>query len=334
MSILVTGGNGLIGANIVRILAEVHDDEVVIVDASPDLAEHSVLTEVADKVKYVQGSVTDLALLLRTIKDHGVTEAVHGAAIIAGAAARRPSEALEVNILGTVNMLEAARIVGLRRVVALSSSAVMGDPEDLNTPRREDDIMLPAVGIYPISKLTCELLVNTYRSLYDVDAAIVRPRSVYGPGRWSVHHPMPVPQVIHAVQRGEDVIRPSGSDTKFDLTYVKDEANGIISLLKFDKALPHAVYNISAGRNVSMGEVFEVLRGLRPDVTIEVGPGLWEGVLPTGRQRDASYHSSQRPPQDVSRIREDIGFAPTWPVERAVPDYLTWLDGGVYGSAA
>ncbi len=155
MSVLVTGGNGLIGANIVRILTEIHGDDVVIVDASPDLAEHSVLTDVADRVKYVQGSVTDLAFLLRVIKEHKVTDVVHGAAIIAGAAARRPTEALEVNILGTVNVLEASRIEGLRRVVAISSSAVMGDPEDLNTPRKEDDSMLPAVGIDPISKLTC-----------------------------------------------------------------------------------------------------------------------------------------------------------------------------------
>jgi nucleoside-diphosphate-sugar epimerase len=193
--------------------------------------------------------------------------------------------------------------------------------------------MLPAVGIYPITKLTCELLVNTYRELYGIDAAIVRPRSVYGPGRWSVHHPMPVPAVIQAVARGESVVKPTGSDTRFDLTYVKDEANGIIAALRHPERLANHVYNISFGRNVSMSEVFEVLRKERPKVKIEVGPGLWEGVLPTGRQRDASYHSSQRPPQDVSRAKADFGFEPVWPVERAIPDYLDWLAGDGYGPA-
>lgn len=333
MSVLVTGGNGLIGSNVARILAEDHGEEVVILDAAPDVAGRSILSDVGQRIRYVQGSVTDLSMILRIVKDHDVTSIVHSAAIIAGAAARRPAEALEVNILGTVNVLEAVRIAGLRRAVAMSSSAVMGDPEDLETPRQEEDIMLPAVGIYPISKLTCELLVNTYRELYGVDAAIIRPRSVYGPGRWSTHHPMPVPQVIQAVARGEAVVKPTGSDTKFDLTYVKDEANGVIRALQIEKPLPHAVYNISFGRNVSMSEVFEVLRELRPDVRIDVGPGLWEGVLPTGRQRDATYRSSQRPPQDVNRAREDFGYSPVWPVERAVPDYLRWLEEGSYGSS-
>lgn len=330
MTVLVTGGTGLIGSNVARLLATAHDTDVVVLDRLASPPEGSVLADVADRVPFVAGTVTDLSFLIRTIKEFEVDRVVHSAALIAGTASARPIEALEVNVLGTANVLEAARICGLRRVIALSSSAVMGAPTDLETPRTEEAIVLPATGIYPLSKLALEHLVHTYREIYGVDAAAIRPRSVYGPGPWSVNHPMPVPRVIHAVVRGEDVVKPTGADTRFDLTYVKDEAEGIIRALFHEGQLNHHVYNISYGRNVSMGAVLEILRPLFPDVRIEVGPGLWDGVLPSGAQKDGVYRSSQRPCQDVTRAREDFGYEPVWPVERAVPDYVRWLTDGTY----
>lgn len=333
MAVLVTGGTGLIGSNVARLLVVEHGQDVVVIDRLGDAPTGSVISDLKDRVTYVQGTVTDLSLLLRTIQQHKVEYVVHSAAIVAGAASARPIEALETNIVGTGLVLEAARIAGLRRVIALSSSAVMGSPEDLVTPRAEDDIVMPPTGLYPMSKLACEHLVHTYRQIYGVDTAIIRPRSVYGPGPWSIHHGMPVPRAIQAVVNGEPLTRATGADTSFDLTYVKDEANGIIGALLHDGPLHHYVYNVSQGKNVSMGQVFEVLRQLFPSATIDVGPGLWEGILARGEQKDATYRSSQRPPQDISRASADFGYRPEWPVERAVPDYVRWLQEGSYGSA-
>jgi nucleoside-diphosphate-sugar epimerase len=330
MAVLVTGGTGLIGANVVRRLVAEGDD-VVVLDRVPPNDARSPLTELGDKVTYVIGTVSDLAMVLNTIKKYRVTDVIHMAALVAATASARPIEALEVNIIGTGNLLEAARILDLRRVIVLSSSGVMGAPDDLVTPRREEDIVLPATGIYPVSKLTAELLTHTYRQLYGVDAAAVRPRTVYGPGIPRNDHPVPVGVVVEAACRGEDVIYPSGSDTQFDLTYVKDEANGIVRALKHDGPLPHYVYNISYGQNVKMAVVLDAVRELFPNLKVSVGPGLWPGVLASGTQTDLTYRSSQRPPQDITKARTDFGFEPVWPVARAIPDYVRWVQEGIYG---
>jgi UDP-glucose 4-epimerase len=333
MAILVTGGTGFIGSNVARILVTRHDVEVVVLDVRGRPSDPgSPVTELGDRIKYVVGSVTDLALLMHVIKDHHVDAVVNGAALLGQAAAMRPLEALAINVIGTANVLEAARIHGLRRVVQVSSSAVMGAPEDLSKPRREEEIVIPLTGIYPLSKFADEQLVNTYRQLYGVDAVAVRPRTVYGPGAYP-GTPTPVKNLVEAACRGEDIVRESGSDTQFELSYVKDIAQGIIKALHLPDQPPYHVYNLSYGQNVKLSAVVETLRELFPDLRIEVGSGLWEGVAAAGGQRDLVYRSLQRPPQDISRARSDLGYAPAWPVARAIPDYVRWLKEQAYGLA-
>ena len=309
MSTLVTGGTGLIGLNVVRRLIADGND-VVVLDRMPPPAESSPISDVADRVKYISGSVTDLAFVLNTVKENDVRDVIHMAAIQTTTASLHPIEALQVNVMGTANIFEAARITDLRRVVVMSSSAVMGAPDDLVTPRREDQIVLPATGIYPLSKLTIEQLTHTYRALYGVDATSIRPRTVYGPGTPHFDHPVPVGLVVEAACRGEDIIRETGSDTQFDLTYVKDEAQGIVKALKSEKPLTHHVYNVSFGTNVSMGSVVGILRGIFPDQKIEIGPGLWAAcsarankrVSPTGA-RSVPRRTSPEPGQTSDTTR-------------------------------
>jgi nucleoside-diphosphate-sugar epimerase len=80
-----------------------------------------------------------------------------------------------------------------------------------------------------------------------------------------------------------------------------------------------------------MGSVVEILQGIFPDQKIEIGPGLWAGVLSKGKQEGLTYRSSQRPPQDITRARTDFGYDPNWPIERAIPDYVRWLQESTYG---
>jgi nucleoside-diphosphate-sugar epimerase len=332
MAVLVTGGTGFIGSNVARILATERGEDVVILDVRGRPTDPgSPLAALDERITYVIGSVTDMAALTHAIVDHRVDTVVNGAALLGQSAAMRPVEALTINVIGTAHVLEAARIHGLRRVVQISSSAVMGAPEDLSTPRREEEVVIPLTGIYPLSKFADEQLVNTYRRLYGVDAVAVRPRSVYGPGAYP-GTPTPVKNLVEAACRGEDIVRESGSDTVFELSYVKDIARGIISALYLPESPPYHVYNLSYGENVTLAAALGALRELFPHLRIEIGPGLWEGVSASGGQRDLVYRSLQRPPQDIGRARADLGYVPKWPVQRAIPDYVRWLKEGSYGS--
>jgi UDP-glucose 4-epimerase len=248
MSILVTGGAGTIGSNICRMLAEQGRD-VVAYDVVP-ASRNSVLNDVVDRVQVETGSINDLSNLLRVIKARKVEGIIHCAALVAIPSNQRPIEALEVNVIGTAKILEAARIADLGRIVILSTSSVMGAPEDLDTPRKEEEVSLPLLGIYRLSKLTCEQLVYTYRQLYKVDTIAVRPRTVFGPGSIGKSS-WPLIQVIEAAAAGKPIQFETGGDTAFDFTYVKDSAKGMIQA--YDCKSPrYYLYNLSVGENRTM----------------------------------------------------------------------------------
>lgn len=332
MAVLVTGGIGMIGSNVVRRLALQAGDEVVVLDRAHKPSAVTPLSGLGDRVHYVNGSVTDLALILRVIKEYRVDAIVHLAALIAGECTERPVEAMEINVMGTVNILEAARLEKIAgRVIVLSASAVMGGPADVVTPVSEDEVLLPATGIYTITKLTAEQLVNCYRDTFGVDAVAIRPKAVYGPGIPQTTYVQPIPAMIAAALAGEDVVRPSGADTKTDLTYAKDEAGGIVRLLKHPDPLPRYVYNLSSGERVSHGDVAKILGEIFPGQRFELGPGLAEGVLSSGSQTDSVWRMIERPPHSIANAKKDFGFNPTWPATRALRDYVRWLQTGEYG---
>ncbi len=328
MSILVTGATGLVGSNIVRLLIEQGRD-VVGHDRLPPV-EPSVLTPFKDRLKLEIGNVAELSQILHVIKRHHVEGIIHCAGMVGDVTNQFPVETIQVNILGCANMLEAARIMGLGRVIIYSSSGVMGAPEDLVTPRKEEEIVLPAIGMYVATKLACEQVVATYRQFYRVDTFAVRPRCVYGPAQQRYRLPLPIYHVLEDVLAGKPVVRETGGDTSFDYTYVKDLAKGTVQA--YDSKSPsYYVYNLSRGKNTKMSEVCDVLKRLFPKVRIEVGPGLWDGILARGQQTGSVYRSSQRPPQDITRARKDFGYNPTWDVDRALPDWVRWLKTGEYG---
>lgn len=122
MAFLVTGGTGFIGSHLVRRLVEM-GCEVVIYDVSPKTA---ALGEVAGEVDVVRGDVLDVVSLMDTIKGHGVDRIVHLAYLLITESRENPTRALRVNCEGTNNAFEAARLMGMRRVVWASSAAVYG----------------------------------------------------------------------------------------------------------------------------------------------------------------------------------------------------------------
>ncbi len=321
MAVLVTGGTGMIGSNIARLLAE-QGRKVVVYDVSERPGQFE---GVADRVKVELGSVTDLSHVMHVVQDNDVDGIINCAAILGTRSSPRPLEGLEVNIMGCANMLEAARLMHLRRVIIFSSAAAMGGPEDISTPRTEDDAScLPLAGIYPLSKLTCEQLTYTYRQLYSVDAAAVRPRAVFGPGGERYIGKIPIRVLIREAMQGKPIRYETGGDTALDFIYVKDLAKAVVQAYD-SPALKHYLYNLSFGQFRTVFQICEVLRKVFPRLPIEMGPGLWPGYLTRGQQVDQTWRPALKPPHDISRAREDFGFEPEWDLDRAIPDYVQWL---------
>lgn len=322
MAILVTGATGIIGANTVRFLAEQGKD-IVVYDTVPP-ASDNVFADMMDRVKVEIGNVNDLSHVLHVIKRENVEGIIHFAAIVGASALAVPLDTLQVNIIGSANMLEAARLMGLKRVILCSSSAVMGAPEDIVTPRKEEDYCFPLLGTYAVSKLACEQMTYSYRELYKVDAICLRPRNVFGPGmeRLPAERVGPRPEVVlfNEAIAGQDIHYDSGGDWTMEWTYVKDFAKGVVQAYNCS-APRHYVYNISFGKVRSLFQFCDVLRKVFPGLTIEIGPGPWAGSFRVGKHK---------PPQDITRAREDFGYEPEWDLDRAIPHWVRWIKERVY----
>src|SRR3712207_4471559 len=120
---LVTGGLGAIGAYVVRALVEAGSRPV----AYSPRGDTRLIADVVDQVDVVAGDVLDWAQLLRTLRTHGVTHVAHLAALVVPTSQANPLRAVQLNVEGTLHLFEAARILGLERVVYISSKGVLGE---------------------------------------------------------------------------------------------------------------------------------------------------------------------------------------------------------------
>ncbi len=329
MTVLVTGAAGYIGSNIVRTLLE-QGEEVVGFDVAPP-PPFTVVDPLAGKFPFELGSVVDLNRLLNVIKQYKVDAILHLAAIMGGAK-ERPLETVRVNVEGTINVLEAARIMDLRRVVCTSSFAASGSTgKDPSRLIPEDEYALPVnakdgIAPYASTKLMCEELTNMYRYQHGVDGVILRPARVYGPGRAPGRSAgIPMEALFELAVAGNPVDIPQGRDSQIDLTYVKDEVSGYLLALRA-KELPNWLYNISAGRVYGIGEIADAINRAFPQVKINVGPGPWLGVAASD-----PHTGPLRPASDISRAQRDLGYEPKFAdLDKAIPDYRAWVENKRY----
>ena len=140
MAYLITGGMGCIGSYVIRDLLNA-GEKIIVYDFIPDLTiPRMVLTEEQlEQFTFVQGDITDLPHVLRTVQEHQIDRIIHLASWQVPACDANPPQALKIVCEGTINMFEAARIFGLKRVVWASSVAVFGSPEDYNYQQIEND---------------------------------------------------------------------------------------------------------------------------------------------------------------------------------------------------
>jgi nucleoside-diphosphate-sugar epimerase len=222
-------------------------------------------------------------------------------------AAQSPARAIDVNIVGFTNLLEAMAKLGVPRLVWTSSSTVYGPAEVYRgEPVHEETPQLPTT-VYGGTKAFCEVLSRHYRRERGVETVAVRLPFVYGPRRWYAGNRAAIHRLFHAAARGI-AAEIRSSNQQMDLLYAVDAGRALEVCVSADQ-LPHDRYNVVGHRN-SVPDLVEAVRAARPDLQVDVEVTRATGGLP---------------PMNDGRIRHDLGFHAAFDAKAAARDYLEWL---------
>jgi len=314
MTILITGATGFVMSGLARHLA---GRGHAVVAADLHLPEPALRGYLGAAVTFRQLDVADPSAVRALLADVRPERVVHGAAITAipaDAERDRFVETTQVNVIGTLHVLDAVRRSGVERTVVVSSGSVYGARPDM-TPVVEDDVAQPQ-GVYPITKWAAEALARRYAVIHGLELAVVRLASPFGPFERDTGS-RPLLSAIHAwtraALRGESV-RVGGPPTALrDPIYIDDVAAGIAAVLLADR-LPHDVYNVGWGRGVTTAETLAALTRLVPAMKFELVP-----------DEPSRWPSLVRGPLSVERLRQDLAWTPAYDLDSGLAAYAAWL---------
>lgn len=250
MNVLVTGGAGFIGSNLVDALLRQAGRVTVIDDLSTGRR-----ANLPPEVTLYRQDIADGEALAEILRQESPEVVFHLAAQISvPRSLAEPGLDAGTNIVGTLNLLEACRLSGTRKVIYSSSAAVYGTPESL--PVREDHPCRP-LSPYGISKFSAELYLATYRHLYGLDYTILRYANVYGPRQEDSGEGGVVAVFIrHLLDGRPPVIYGDGEQTR-DFIYVGDVVAA--NLQAIDRGAGQ-VLNISRGAPTSVNALLDILQ--------------------------------------------------------------------------
>ncbi len=297
INLLITGGAGFIGSNLAeKFLADDRVDLVRVVDdLSTGYYENIAEFEVNPKFEFIKGDICDYDVCVEAMR--GIHKVTHQAAL--GSVPRsidKPTRTNEVNVGGTVNILNAARREGVKRVALAFSSSTYGDSKEL--PKVEDKIGRP-LSPYAVSKYAAELYAEVFARTYGLDFVGLRYFNIFGP-RQNADNPYAAVIPIFCKAFIEDTRPKINGDgtTSRDFTFVENalQANEL-ALFTENRAALNQVYNVACGEQVSLNEMVEMLcRITGKNIKPEYGPE---------RVGDVKHSKA-----DISKIQQHLGYQP------------------------
>jgi UDP-glucuronate 4-epimerase len=313
MNFLVTGGAGFIGSHVCeRLLREgysvwAYDDLNAFYDPQIKRRNLRDIQSLAAPFKFVRGDVADGARLRALFAEVRFDQVIH----LAARAGVRPSleePALyqRVNVEGTVRVLEAARLHGVRKLILASSSSVYG--VNAKVPFSEGDPIFHPISPYAASKLACEALGHVYHHVYGLDIVMLRFFTVYGPRQ---RPDLAIHKFARLIRAGKPVpVFGDGSSAR-DYTWIEDIVDGVLACTR--KEFGYDLFNLGESQTVTLNRLLELL----------------EAAL--GRKAVVQRH----PPQpgdvpvtfaDISKAREKLGYNPRTKIEHGIPRFVEWLE--------
>lgn len=308
MKYLVTGGAGFIGSHVAAELLA-RGDNVVVIDNFNDYYDPAIKRDNAARLReytsfsLIEGDIRDAPLVERVFAEQGIRRVAHLAAL-AGvrASVDQPRLYLDVNLTGTLNLLEAARQAGVEQFVLASTSSVYGRTEIL--PFVETDAADRPLAAYPASKRAAELLAHTYHNLSGMNLTCLRFFNVYGPaGRPDM---MPW-RLLEAAQTGEPIKLFNGGDIHRDWTYIADTVAGVLAAL--DTPLGYEIINLGCGAPISLTDFVEIIEEY-------AGKAINTVSVPTPLSDPPITYCNN------DKARELLGFAPSVSIRDGL--WRTW----------
>ena len=309
MKVLITGGTGFIGAELARTFVSKGDD-VVLFDIAPD---YTRIGDIKDKVKVVQGNLAYQAEVFNVVKDNNIEGICHLGSMLSVPSNANPWASFQVNVIGTMNILEAARLFGVGRVVFTSTFATYG--LDCPSVVTDETIQRPTT-MYGSGKLYCECLGRFYRSKFGLDFRSVRFPSVVGPGAKIKHVSQYNAWLIEYPALGKPFECFVTEDTKSPVLYFKDAARAVDMLYRAPKEQIKAVnYNVAGVTPTRTAKEIEVIvKKYIPEAQISYKPD----------PEVMDYYRTVRVDVfDDSRAREEWGWQPVYQdFDKVVVDFI------------
>jgi len=316
-AVLVTGGLGVIGAWVTRQLVE-QGTKVVTYSRHLD---STLVKDIVGKFDPVVGDILDFPNLIQTIKQHEVERIIHLGVLLPAQAEANPYMGYKINAEGTLNVVEAARLTGIRRVVATSSKAVYditrGEYDHPTYKPMDEDYPKAPSMVYGTTKVFMENMCSDYNRIYGLDIIILRFPTPYGIGRQARHGRLAITsRIIESAILGQPLAIPHGAEQKDDFTYHRDIANGIV-LACFAENPEHRIFNIGTGKGETLQHMIEILNKIFGEVPITIGPGLNYLDRPVKDLRFSVFN--------IDRARKELGYSPQYDLEAGVKDYIEWM---------
>jgi len=301
--VLVTGGAGFIGSNLVKQLLK---DGVSVTVLDNFLSGYRDNLVPFSSVKIIEGDVRDKLSVETAVK--GVDVVFHLAASVGNKRSiDLPITDAEINVLGTLNVLEAARKEGVRKIVTSSSAGIFGELKTL--PIKEDHPIEPD-SPYGCTKLCEEKLCLCYAKLYDIEAVCLRYFNVYGPNQRFDAYGNVIPIFVFRMFNNEPIIIYGDGEQTRDFVHVEDVVQANIKAANSTGV--SGAFNIASGTRVTINELVELITRHNSS-EIEV------------------IHGDERPGDvrhslaDISLANEMIDYKPTVNLESGVKEYVEWV---------
>ncbi len=322
MAILITGGAGFVGLNLVEqcLLQKQH---VVLFGPVPPTARDYLnqFKGAESHLRLVEGDVRKADELDSAIVRYQIRQIVHGAAITADIEREKTSARaiVDVNVGGTVEVLEAALRHRVERVIQLGTGSIFGSAGNVQGPLDEVDSAVLPQSLYGISKYAAERIAVRYRQARGLPVSVLRLGMVFG--RWEydsgLRDTLSLPwQVARSARAGEHVVLHT--DAGNDWVYANDVAQGIRAALAAD-ALPEPVYHLSAGQEWSVRDWCALLKQRYPQFSYGFSQNLGDCTI--GRNK-----ASKRAIFSIERLVRDTGYRPQFLLNDAFTDYMEWSD--------
>lgn len=302
MKCLVTGGAGFIGSNLVGGLLAA-GKKVTVLDNL--LSGFRSNLDLFPEVRFIEGDIRHADVVAEAIR--GCDVVFHLAAAVGNKRSiDDPIQDAEINVLGTLRVMEAARASGVRKVVVSSSAGVFGELKML--PIREDHPVEPG-SPYGCTKLCAEKLGLAYAKLYDMDVVCLRYFNVFGRNQRFDAYGNVIPIFVFQILSGETLtIHGDGEQTR-DFIHVRDVVQANIRAAESRRL--SGVFNIGCGSRITINNLMDLLRdisGMKP--VVRFGPPR------SGDVRDSLA--------DISAARKAFGFEPTMAIRAGLADYFAW----------